>query len=494
MVTDRQVRILMKLIPNERTLEVAAAKAGMSEKTARKYRRSGKLPSQCHPQHTWQTREDAFSEDWPWVEEQLQLNAGLEAKTLFEALQRQDPGKYQEGQLRTLQRRVKHWRATRGPAKEIFFPQVYPPGVWAESDFTRMNPLRVTIAGIPFDHMVYHFVLPYSNWETGTVCFSESYESLSTGLQNALWQLGGVPRHHRTDRLTAAVNKVGHPQEFTDSYQALADHYGFLPAKIQAGCPHENGDVEQRHHRFKRAVDQALMLRGRRDFDSRQEYEGFLRKLLDQLNAGRRDRLRQELPVLRRLPSSRLEDFRRVQCTVGAASTIRVLKNTYSVHSRLIGEKVEVRVYADCLEVWYAQRKVEQLPRLRGEHKHRIEYRHIIDWLVRKPGAFANYRYKEDLFPSSAFRMAYDSFHRQYDRRQAAKEYLQLLYLAAHTSETAVHHALRRLMTWGDPLSSQLVGQMVQSDQEPDRIPDIDVGEVDLAEYDHLLERQEVMV
>ena len=236
MVTDNQVRMLMKLINQEKLLKTAAAKAGMSEKTARKYRKSGKLPSQCKVIHDWRTRPDPLDpNDWRWAEEVLENNDGIEAKTLFEVLQREHPGKYQDGQLRTFQRRVKLWRALKGPGNEVFFPQIYTPGEWCESDFTRMKSLGVTINGIPFDHMLYHFVLCYSNWETGTICFSESYESLSAGLQNALWKLGGVPRYHRTDNLSSAVNPVGNPEVFTANYQGLAKHYGFESRKIQPG-------------------------------------------------------------------------------------------------------------------------------------------------------------------------------------------------------------------------------------------------------------------
>ena len=157
--------------------------------------------------HAWQTRIDPFSEIWDEAKGLLKNNSGLEAKSLFEYFQRTDPGKFSDGQLRTFQRKVKRWRALEGPAKEVFFPQLHFPGVLCESDFTCMNSLGITIQRLPFDHLIYHFVLPYSNWETGTICFSESFESLSQGLQNALWELGGVPQQHRTDCLTTAVNK-----------------------------------------------------------------------------------------------------------------------------------------------------------------------------------------------------------------------------------------------------------------------------------------------
>ena len=494
MVKDEQVRNLMKLINQEKTLGLAAAKAGMSEKTARRYRRSGKLPSQSQQAHTWRTRQDPFQDDWGWIKELLEYNSGLEAKTIFEVLQRREPGKYQDGQLRSLQRRIKHWRATEGPSREVFFPQIYYAGEWAESDFTHMSSLGVTINGMPFDHLIYHFVLCYSNWEAGTVCFSESFESLSVGLQNALWRLGGVPKFHRTDNLTAAVHPVGDREVFTDAYRALVSHYGIISSKTQPHSPHENGDVEQRHYRFKKAADQALMLRGSRDFSNRQDYECFLQKLFEQLNSGRRDRLNEELKVLAKLPSGRQGDYRDRDCKVGQASTIRVLKNTYSVYSRLIGETVTVRIYAEYVEVRYGQRKIDYLPRLRGENGHYINYRHIIDWLVRKPGVFEHYRYKDDLFSSSQFRMAYDQLRQQYGMKFGNKQYLKLLELAAKESETIVNEALRFFLNQGIPVTFEAVEAKVQSTQQPPPLTQVHVEPVDLAVYDRLLDFEEVLV
>ena len=347
MVTDCQVRKLMKLLNEEQPLSLAAAKSGMDEKTARKYRRLGKLPSEVGKEREWRTRADPFEEIREEVRPKLELNPGLQAKTLFKDLQRRHRGKFQDGQLRTLQRRVKVWRALEGRPKEVFFEQRYEPGGLCQSDFTYMNGLGVRIQGQPFDHLLYHFVLPYSNWEWGTVCFTESFESLSLGFQNALWKLGGAPKAHRTDRLSAAVHQEIHPEVFTQRYQSLLEHYGVEGRRIQASKPHENGDVEQRHHRLKEAADQALMLRGSREFDTRPDYEKFMERLFDELNSGRRDRLQEELKQLRRLPERHLESSKRVSARVRHGSTIRVDGNIYSVDSRLIGENVVVRVYAD---------------------------------------------------------------------------------------------------------------------------------------------------
>lgn len=487
MVTDKQVRTLKRLLQTETTLSLAAAKAGMDEKTARKYRDRGELPSECEAPRSWRTRQDPFEEVWEEIVPLLQENPGLEAKTLFEALQRDDPGRFADGQLRTFQRRVKTWRATAGPPREVFFPQRYEPGQLSESDFTHMGSLGVTIGGQRFDHLVYHFVLPYSNWETGRICFSESFESLSEGLQAALWELGGVPAEHRTDRLSSAVHQMPNPEEFTRRYQGLLDHYGLRGRRIQAGKANENGDVEQSHYRFKQAVDQALMLRGSRDFGERPEYAKFLAGILGQRNAGRRERFEEELRVLRRLPVRRLDASQRVVVRVGPGSTMRVRKNVYSVPSRLIGEQVQVRVKAEELEVWYGQRKVETFPRLRGGRKHRIDYRHLIEWLVRKPGAFANYRYREDLFPTSRFRMAYDVL-REHRPARASREYVEILYLAARESEERVDEALRRMIAEDRAMSAAGVKAILDSGERIPEVTEVVIEAVDPGIYDGLLE------
>jgi hypothetical protein len=492
MLTDQQVRRLMKLSQTEKTMSSAAAKAGMDEKTARKYRRLGRLPSELKVEHNWRTRPDPFAAVWEEVSCLLANNPHLEAKTLFMELQRQYPGKFQDGQLRTLQRRVKTWRALEGPPKEVFFAQQYRPGELCASDFTWMNELNVTIEGQSFNHLLYHFVLPYSNWETGTICFSESFESLSEGLQNGLWKLGGVPKAHRTDRLSSAVHKDIHAENFTRRYRGLLSHYGIQGHRTNADSPHENGDVEQRHHRFKVAVDQALMLRGSRDFEDREAYVVFLEKLFHQLNAGRQSRLAEEIAQLRRLPQKRLESYKRLDLKVSQGSTIRVNHNVYSVDSRLIGEQVRVRLYAEELQVWYGQSQVDTLPRLRGVGKHHIQYRHIIDWLVRKPGAFENYRYREDLFPTIRFRVAYDVLQQAFPSARASKEYLRILQYAAGFSEVAVDSALGHLIRQGELTTLEAIEFVLFSELEPERA-EVQIDPVDLGSYDCLLEAEEAV-
>lgn len=474
----------------EKTQEVAAAKAGMDVKTARKYLAEGRLPSEQKADRTWRTRTDPFERVWEEVRQQIDTNPGLEAKTVFEALQRNYPGEFADGQLRTLQRHIKRWRATEGPSREVFFAQKHVPGRLGQSDFTYMNELSITLGGQSFPHMLYHFVLTYSNWEDATLCYSESFESLSEGLQKALWELGGVPLEHRTDRLSTAVNNMSNEKEFTTRYEALLRHYRMEGQKIQAGKANENGDVEQRHHRLKRAVDQALLLRGSRDFASVADYKQFLRLLLAQLNAGRRERLAVEMQYLKALPEGRLESAKRAKVKVDSGSIIYADRNAYSVNSRLIGEQVEARLNAETIEVWYAGRKVEEMPRLRGRGKHRVDYRHIIDWLVRKPGAFENYRYREELFPTSRFRMAWDAL-RELTPLRANKSYLEILQLAAQEGEARVDHALRGLLEEGEIGEGKLNVEAVRAvlSQEASMPPatQIAVAEVALASFDELL-------
>lgn len=488
MVTDQQIKKLFRFLEGTMPLYEAAMRTGMSEKTARKYRKMGKLPSELKRAHDWRTRKDPFEEVWAQVEAQLDLNPGLQAKTLFEWLQREHPGQFQEGQLRTLQRRIKSWRATKGPPKEVFFSQVHHPADLCASDFTHMTSLNVTIQGQPLEHLVYHFVLTYSNWESVTLCYSESFESLCVGLQDALWRLGGVPQRHRTDRLSAAVNNLDEDRNFTERYQSLMSHYGLEMQKTQPRSPHENGDVESSHGKFKVAVDQSLMLRGSRDFQDIDEYCEFLQELVAQRNLNRSKRLGEEQPLLHELPDRRLEGYSRYKVPVNTGSLIQVKGNTYSVHSRLIGETIEVRLHMNHVEIWYAQRKVDSFPRLRGRGKHQINYRHVIDWLVRKPGAFANYRYREDLFPNVLFRQAFDALCGQRSTPAATKDYLEILHLAAHESEARVTEALRMLLDDAPVLEPQAIRDWIASDAKAPPITEVTIDAVDLSIFDCLLE------
>jgi transcriptional regulator with XRE-family HTH domain len=216
MKTDAEVLLMLRERGKGRTQEQAAARAGMSVRTARTYERRARLPSQLKQPRMYRSRPDPFADDWAWVVEQLEQDAALQGQTLFGLLCDRHPGRYRQSQLRTLQRHIATWRAQFGPEREVIFPQIHQPGEVAQSDFTHMSNLGVTLGGVPFPHLVYHLVLVYSNIEAVQICFSESFEALVDGFETCLWQIGGVPRQHRTDHLSAAI----HPMHSEDRAQA----------------------------------------------------------------------------------------------------------------------------------------------------------------------------------------------------------------------------------------------------------------------------------
>jgi transposase len=486
MKTDAEVRLYMDERRKGRSQVLAAARTGMSERTARKYEHAGRVPSQIKRPRTHRTRPNPFAADWAWIVTELERDPALQAKTLFALLQAQQPGRYTTGQLRTLQRHIALWRAVHGPEKEVMFPQVHEPGVLAQSDFTHMTALGVTLGGVPFPHLLYHLVLTYSNVEAVHLCFSESFESLAEGLEAGLWHIGGVPRQHRTDHLGAAVRPLDAAgrQDFTARYKGLMAHYGMEPTANVAGEAHQNGDVEQAHYRFKEAVDQALRVRGSRDFTDRVAYERFLQDLVRQRNLTRQARFEEERAALRPLPATPLAPCRELRLRVTRFSTIHVLENTYSVPSRLIGAAVLVRLRAEVLEVYVGPARVCTLPRLAGRQQHAIDYHHVIWSLVRKPGAFAAYRYREDLFPSLVFRQAYDALRERRGDR-ADVEYVRVLHLAASTGERAVEQALTALLERGEAFDYAVVKALAQP--AAPAVPEIHIGVPDLKHYDALL-------
>src|SRR5205085_668361 len=369
MKNDHEVKLYMSERSKGSSQRVAAARAGMSERTARKYEQAGKLPSELKRPHSWATHDNPCEEDWPWLVEQLERDPALQASTLFALLCEKYPGRYRPAQDRTLQRHIARWRALHGPEQEVIFEQRHIPGERAQSDFTHMADLGVTIAGEAFPHMVYHFVLTYSNIEAASICFSETFEALAEGIEKGLWQIGGVPLQHRTDHLSAAVRQLRkeEQEDWTVRYQALMAHYGMQPTWNNTGVAHENGDVEQAHYRFKQAVDQALRVRGSRAFADRAAYARFLQNVAKQRNVRRQVRWAEEQAALRPLPRAPLELCREVRAPVSRFSTLQVLRNTYSVPSRLIGTTVLVRIRAEVLEVYLGTSHLLTMPRLLGQ-------------------------------------------------------------------------------------------------------------------------------
>ena len=492
-ITDQQVRRLMEEMNSNGKKSYAAMKSGMNRRTAAKYLDLGKLPSEMPAvERTWRTRQDPFEAHWPWVKQRLEDAPELEAKILFEHLCETYSGHYQESQLRTLQRRIKHWRATQGPDKEVFFAQQHHPGQLMQTDFTHMNTLGVRIGGEVFKHMFCHSVLTYSNWQWGRVCFSESFEAIKLGVQSSLVKLGRVPVRHRTDGTTAATHQIAKGQRgkrpFNDDYKQFMDHFGMIAETV--ADPNHNADVEASNGALKRRLNQHLEFRGSRDFDSRKDYEAFIFAVLEKANRLRSSRVKQELAVMKPLPVTRLPLYTEEEAKVREGSTIRIKKNVYTVPSRLVGEWVTVRVYEDKLEVLYAGKTQLQIERLRGSGGKCINYRHIIWSLVNKPAAFANYRYRKELFPTLIFTKAYDSLQQWYSPFNADKEYLRILYLAATTMECEVETALNLLMETEAMFSSDHVKKLVCHQKQP--VVTQQVPQVNLDEYNVLLDLKEV--
>jgi transposase InsO family protein len=425
-----------------KTQATAAAVSDMSVRTAREWE-TGPVPSATKRPRDWRTRPDPFAAVWPTDVEPLlrsDRKGILEAKWVLEVLRTRYPEQFHAGQARTLQRRFRDWRARHGVEPEVFFEQVAAPGREAAIDFTHATELGVTIAGDPFPHLLFEFVLSYSHWTWVAIAFGETFEALAAGVQGALWALGGVPTVLRSDNLSAATHelKASGGRALTPRFRAVLEHYGIQSSRIAPGRAHENGIAEQAHRRLKSLLAQALLVRGHADFADVTAYDTFLQEVVAYWrNRPAAGRVAEERVALRPLPSAAIPSHTSYYPVVRRWSTIRVSHRTYSVPAQLIGHTVEARVHPNVVEVRYRDQVVQTMPRLRKEDAHAIDYRHVIGWLVRKPGAFARYRYREDLYPSITFRRAYDALVRTHGER-ADVEYLRILHLAATDGETRV--------------------------------------------------------
>jgi hypothetical protein len=468
-VTDEQVRLLRQKRMKGKSQESAAAAAGMSVRTARKWEASGALPSASKPLRSWRTRPDPFVGVWDEEIVPLLLRDTeriLQATTLLDLLEARYPGRFDAAQLRTLQRRMRDWRAVQGPDREVYFER---------------------IAGAPFEHLLFEFVLSFSGWRWVCLAYGETFEALVDGLQGALWELGGVPEIARSDNLSAATHELKRSggRALNERFASVLEHYGLRSTRIHPGRSHENGIVEQAHYRLKSALAQALVIRGSRDFETVAAYEAFVQEVVGRLNRPSLGRLAEERPYLRALPSSRVPAYTVYRVMVRKWSTIRISNKTYSVPSRLRGHTVEVRQFANKVEVLYQGTVVEQMPRLRGGREHRIDYRHVIWSLVHKPGAFARYRYREELFPTPVFREAYDALSR-FRGERADVDYVRTLHLAASTLECTVERSLRELLSERVPFDYATIRERAVPTKPP--VPELATPAVpDLRVFDALL-------
>ena len=431
-ITQRQENCYMKHRQTGCSQELSAIKTGISVRSGRRIE-NGERPDL--KSHDWKTREDPFEAVWKSeLEPLLEDRPGLTGITLWEHLDEKYPGQYPEKRLRTLQRRVKHWRATRGPDHEVMFRQSMPAGHQGLSDFTHPN-TAITLAGKPFEHLLYQFRLAHCGWRhVHIVQGGESYSALADGLQSALHTLGGVPKEHRTDSLSAAyVNNV-EKQRLTEDYAALCRHYGMTPTTNNLGVSHENGAIEAPHGSLKRRIDQAIQLRGSNDFASLRAYRAFIERIVSKLNRRCQGRLADEQKSLSALPAYRFIDYTELSAKVTTSSSISVKRGLYTVPSRLIGETIKVHLYHDRLVCYVGQTQVITLPRVYPKQPSGrarcINYHHIIHSLAAKPQAFRFSQLRDDILPSNDYRQLWAIANQQFTPQDACKWIVAVLRIA----------------------------------------------------------------
>jgi len=489
-ITDRQMRLYMSFRQAE-TPTVAAAKAGFSAATAYRIEQDPRLPSQKKAPRD-RRRRDPLAAVWDSeVVPLLKSTAGLRPVAIFDEIRRRHP-EIGAGIRRTLERRIRTWRALNGAEQEVIFRQEHPPGRVGLSDFTNMGDRGISVAGALLDHRLYHFRLAFSGWEHAHIVLGgESFVALAEGLQNALWALGRAPLQHRSDSLSAAFRNLNEDtrQDQTRRYEALCAHYGMEPTRNNRGIAHENGSIESPHGHLKQAIEDALLLRGSRDFDTLDAYRRFVDENIGRRNARLAKRLDLERSALQRLPARRTTDYEETIVTVTSTSGFTLRKVFYSVPSRLIGHRLRVRLYDDRLECFLGATPLMTLRRGRahpsGKHGHVVDYRHIIHALRRKPMALLNLVYREQLFPRRAYQRAFEALVSGDSEKGACRTMVGLLALAHDRAcEAELAEAIDAELDAGRLPDLDALGRRFAPD--PATIPDITVELVSLHLYDEL--------
>jgi hypothetical protein len=444
--TDSQMRLYMKLRQTD-TPVLAAAKAGFSTATAYRFEKDPRLPSQKKAPRG-SRRPDPLIGIWEAeIVPMLQGAPGIRPIAVLEELQRRHPD-IGAGIRRTLERRIRSWRALHGPEREVIFRQDHPPGRLGLSDFTDMGDLNLTIAGVTLEHRLYHFRLAFSGFEHAHVILGgESFVALAEGLQNALWALGGVPEQHRSDSLSAAFRNLDQDAkaDMTRRYEELCAHYKMTPTRNNPGIAHENGAIESSHGHLKKTIADMLLLRGSTEFGNIEEYRDFVDEIVGRRNKRNAKRIELERTSLRSLPPDRTSDFEETIVIVTSSSGFTLRKVFYTVPSRLIGHRLRVRLYDDRLECFLGSSRLMSLTRGRahqsGKHGHIVDYRHVIHSLRRKPMALLNLVYRDQLFPRRAYARAFEALLARDSEKRACRTMVGLLALA-HEQACEVELAL----------------------------------------------------
>lgn len=438
---------------------------------------------------------DPLAEVWDSeLEPMLVREPKLKAMTLFEYLQEKYPGQYPQV-LRTLQRRVQTWKVLHGKTPEVMFEIRHEPGMMGLSDFTHLKNVQVTIGGKPYEHILYHYRLAYSGWQYALVIEGgESFVALCEGLQNALFLSGGAPQQHRTDSLSAAYHHLGgkHPKPLTRLYDELCTHYRLQPTRNNTGVAHENGAIESSHGHLKNRIEQAIYLRGSADFASVAEYQALIDSVSAQLNRLCQAKFEKEKSYLQPLPKYRLADYEVLSVRVSRRSTISVRRILYTVPSRLIGRRLEVHLYHNRLIGYFGTQPVVELPRSRvsesgNRRGHRIDYRHVIEGLRRKPRAFLYCTWQQELLPNAEYKSLWEDLKTRFPLDDAARLMVESLYLAAtQNQETAVAEYLQQELAAGTLTLARLTQRFTFSDSL--NLPPVSVTQHDLSSYDQLID------
>jgi len=488
MIAETQYVKLRKEYNSSGDKSMSSLKSGMNRKTGSKYLKLGKGPLELKQPHTWRTRKDPFEDVIDEVYKKLNVAEDLQALTIFENLQGQYPNKFHDGQLRTLERRVKDWKLQNGKSKLVSFPQVHTPGDLMELDWTCMNKLEITISGELFKHKLCHTILTYSNWEWAEIAYSENFLSLKKTFQSTIYNLGAVPKILQMDNSSTATHNVKKGKKarvLNDSYSSLLDHYKVKSRMINVNSPDENGDIESANGHLKNRIDQGLIFRGSRDFLTIEDYDIFLKEILCKVNANRAEKVKIELDVMHKLPGLRLPEYSEEDKMVNSFGMIRVKNISYSLPSRFKGYRVRVRVYDDVIKVFSGRLELAVLPRKRGT-VYSVDYRHIIESLRRKPGAFANCQYKDQLFPSDIYITAYELFKSKYNELRADKEYIEIVYFAFKHGEEKVASLLEELIESNSLLSMDSVKAKLNIQV---KIPHINIPKPSLLSFDKFLSK-----
>jgi len=495
MITEIRKSRLRRLWNQGLNITQCARKCKMDPKTASRILKGEDPPRDKGPR-SYRTHPDRLAPFWPEIEAMLQQDSALKAYILFEEMRTRHPETFPATWKRTLERRVRDWKIDHRVEQEVTFDQEHLAGDVLAIDFTSMNDLKVTIAGERFDHLVFHGVLTFSNWEYAEVCLSESFEAVARGIQNAFHAMGGLTERIRFDSMTAAVNNLSTERHFQANFRRLLEHFEVKPHRINVRSPEENGDCESSHGHFKDHVDQCLRVRGDRNFAAIEEYKAFLKRCIATRNQPRETLFQEEQAVLASLLPKPFPTYTEIDCMVGSNSIITVKQNRYSIPSCFIGHRVTIRIHSDQIELWYAGKRRFEAPRLIGSKQEFIDFRHVIDTLVRKPGAFAHYRYREHMFPTLEFRKAFDYLGEILGDAHATRVYLRMLQCVKQEGLAVVEPIAQRMMAMGQNLTKKQAFAMldeIQPAQPATNMRDVEVEIPDLDSYDDLLEHKEVL-